>query len=163
MKALPQINDLRIFLIVVKNKSFIQTAEELGFSRSYISKRIQILEENLNCKLLYRTSRAIELTGQGEKAYIWAQEILLNYQKMAEAIVENVGDPKGNLSITSSLGFDRQHIAPLLSMFVKKYPKIAIRFDTIDKIQDLVEQHVNLDIHIGEKITPNLIAKKISE
>lgn len=162
MNELPQMNDLRIFLIVVKNKSFIQTAEELGFSRSYISKRIQILEDNLQCKLLHRTSRVIELTAQGEKAYVWAQEMLLNYQKMAEELVENVGEPKGNISITSSLGFGRQHIAPLLSKFVKQYPKVTIRFDTIDKIQDLVEQHVDLDIHVGEKIAPNLIAKKLA-
>lgn len=162
MDELPQMNDLRIFLIVVKNKSFIQTAEELGFSRSYVSKRIQILEDKLNCKLLHRTSRVIELTAQGEKAYVWAQEILLNYQKMTEELVENEGEPKGNISITSSLGFGRQHIAPLLSKFVKQYPKVMIRFDTIDKIQDLVEQHVDLDIHVGEKIAPNLIAKKLA-
>ena len=68
MNELPQMNDLRIFLIVVKNKSFIQTAEELGFSRSYISKRIQILEDNLQCKLLHRTSRDVtELSKNGRR------------------------------------------------------------------------------------------------
>ncbi|UNM96900.1 LysR family transcriptional regulator [Ignatzschineria rhizosphaerae] len=162
MIELPQTNDLFVFLIVVKNKSFIKAADELGFSRSYISKRIQVLEETLNCQLLHRSTRAIELTNQGEKVYLWAQEILLDVRKMSEDLTDSSDDPQGNLTITSSLGFGRQHIAPLLSDFVKKYPKVSIRFDTIDKMQDLVAQHVDLDIHIGNHISPNLIAKKIA-
>lgn len=112
MIELPQTNDLFVFLIVVKNKSFIKAADELGFSRSYISKRIQILEETLNCQLLHRSTRAIELTNQGEKVYLWAQEILLDVRKMSEDLTDSSDDPQGNLTITSSLGFGRQHIAP---------------------------------------------------
>lgn len=163
MIELPQTNDLFVFLIVVKNKSFIKAADELGFSRSYISKRIQILEETLGYQLLHRTSRTIELTYQGEKVHTWAQEVLLDIRKMSEDIADDINDPQGNLTITSSLGFGRQHIAPLLSDFTKLYPKITIRFDTIDKMQDLVAQHVDLDIHIGNQIAPNLIAKKLAK
>ena len=162
MNDLPQTNDLFVFLIVVKNKSFIKAADELGFSRSYISKRIQILEETLDCKLLHRTARTIELTNQGEKVHVWAQEVLLDIRKMSEDLANDIEDPQGHLTITSSLGFGRQHVAPLLSDFVKLHPKITIRFDTIDKMQDLVAQHVDLDIHIGNQIAPNLIAKKLA-
>lgn len=163
MIELPQTNDLFVFLIVVKNKSFIKAADELGFSRSYISKRIQVLEETLNYKLLHRTSRTIELTHQGEKVHLWAQEILLDIRKMSDDLIDQADDPQGNLTITSSLGFGRQHIAPLLSDFTKQHPKVTIRFDTIDKMQDLVAQHVDLDIHIGNQIAPNLIAKKLAK
>lgn len=162
MTELPQTNDLFVFSIVVKNRSFTKAADELGFSRSYISKRIQILEETLQQQLLYRTSRTLELTHQGEKVSAWAQEVLLNIRQMSEDLRDDLNDPQGNLSITSSLGFGRQHVAPLLSRFAKQYPKIRIRFDTIDKVQDLVTQHVDLDIHIGNQIAPNLIAKKLA-
>lgn len=163
MITLPQTHDLHVFMIVVKNKSFIKAADELGFSRSYVSKRIQVLEDTLNHQLLYRTTRSIELTHQGEKVHAWAQEILLDMQKMTEDLTDDITDPQGNLTITSSLGFGRQHVAPMLSEFVKKYPKIRVRFDTIDKMQDLITQHVDLDIHIGNQIAPNLIAKKLAD
>lgn len=162
MTELPQTNDLYVFLIVVKNRSFIKAADELGFSRSYISKRIQVLEETLQYQLLHRTSRTIELTHQGEKVYRWAQEVLLDIRKMSEDLIDDADHPQGNLSITSSLGFGRQHVAPLLSDFVKRHPKITIRFDTIDKMQDLIAQQVDLDIHVGNQIAPNLIAKKLA-
>lgn len=162
MHEFPQTNDLYVFLIVIKNRSFIKAADELGFSRSYISKRIQILEETLGYRLLHRSTRTIELTNQGEKVYQWAQNIVLDFQKMAEELTDQTDELQGSLTITSSLGFGRQHVAPLLSDFVKHHPKITIRFDTIDKMQDLVAQHVDLDIHIGNQIAPNLIAKKLA-
>lgn len=161
MHEFPQTNDLYVFLIVIKNRSFIKAADELGFSRSYISKRIQILEETLGYRLLHRSTRTIELTNQGEKVYQWAQNIVLDFQKMAEELTDQTDELQGSLTITSSLGFGR-HVAPLLSDFVKHHPKITIRFDTIDKMQDLVAQHVDLDIHIGNQIAPNLIAKKLA-
>ncbi len=159
---MPQTEDLYTFLIVVKNRSFIKAANELGVSRAYISKRIQILEEALGYQLLYRTTRVIELTEQGERAHRWAEEILLNLQQLEEELTQNNEDPEGHLSITSSLGFGRQYIAPLLSKFTQQHPKITIRFDTIDRVQDLIAQHVDLDIHIGNQIAPNLIAKKLA-
>lgn len=162
MKNLPQTNDLYVFLVVVKNKSFIKAADELGFSRSFISKRIQSLEETLNCKLLHRHTRNIELTEQGETVFAWAQDAILTLRKMSEDLIDDIDDPHGNLSITSSLGFGRQHIAPLLSQFIRQYPNITIRFDTTDKVQDLIKQHVDLDIHVGNHIAPNLIAKKLA-
>lgn len=160
--SLPQTDDLYLFLVVVKNRSFLNAADELGCSRSHISKRIKALENLLGYKLLYRTNRNCELTAQGEKVHLWAQEILLKVQKMNEDLSENSNNPQGHLKITSSLGFGRRYVAPLLSQFVTRYPKVTIRFDTIDKMQDLVAQHVDLDIHIGNEIAPNLIAKKLA-
>lgn len=158
----PQTNDLYIFLMVVKNRSFIQTADALGVSRAYISKRIQTLETNLGYQLLHRTTRTLALTPQGEKAHQWAQEILLNVQQMAEDLTENSHQPQGHLTITSSLGFGRRYVAPLLSDFVTQYPNITLRFDTIDQLQDLIAEHVDLDIHIGNHIAPDMIAKRLA-
>lgn len=162
MLNLPQTSDLQVFLIVVKNKSFIKASEELGYSRSFISKRIQILEETLKCQLLHRNTRNIELTSYGQTVYLWAQEILLDITTMSEALIDTADALKGDLTITSSLGLGRQHIAPLLSQFSNEYPGINIRFETTDKVQDLIAQHVDLDIHVGNQIAPNLIAKKIA-
>lgn len=162
-QTFPQTNDLYIFLVVVKNQSFTQAADALGFSRAYISKHIQALETSLGYKLLYRTTRSIELTPQGEKTYQWAQEILLNVQRMTEDLTDSSNQPRGHLTITSSLGFGRKYLASLLSDFIIQYPDITLRFNTIDKIQDLITQHVDLDIHIGNHIAPDLIAKKLAD
>ena len=57
MKNKPQISDLDVFCVVVESQSFVGAATELGVSPAFISKRIQILEKTLDCKLLNRSTR----------------------------------------------------------------------------------------------------------
>ena len=65
MKNKPQISDLDVFCVVVESQSFVGAATELGVSPAFISKRIQILEKTLDCKLLNRSTRNISLTEDG--------------------------------------------------------------------------------------------------
>lgn len=51
MNNLPNLSDFKVFCVVAKRRSFVESAEELGSSPAYVSKRINILETNLNCKL----------------------------------------------------------------------------------------------------------------
>lgn len=161
MNNLPLLKDLSVYISVVKNGSFIKTADTLGVSPAYISKRIQILEKTLKCTLLHRNTRSIQLTENGSQVYDWAVELLANVEQMTGQIASNSANPSGLITITSSLGFGRQHIAPIISELVNAYPSLSIRFDTVDKIQDLVQQQIDLDIRVGNSIASGLIAKPL--
>lgn len=161
MNNLPQTEDINIFIQVVKNQSFIKTADKIGMSPAYISKRIKVLEKCLGVKLINRTTRSLTLTSYGLLVYEKGMEILFNIESISESISYQMNEPSGYLSITSSLGFGRQHVAPLISQLANKYPKLIIRFDTIDKIYDLANKYIDLDIRIGNDISADLIAKKL--
>lgn len=161
MKNLPQTEDLNVFIQVVKNGSFAKAANEIGMSPAYISKRIQILEDCLGVKLLNRTTRSLNITSHGLLVYEKGIDILLDIENVVESISSQMNEPSGSLNITSSLGFGRQHVAPLISELSNKYPKLTIRFDTIDQILDLASEQIDLDIRIGNNIAPNLIARKL--
>lgn len=66
------------------------------------------------------------------------------------------------LRIISSFGFGRQVVAPALSALAKAYPQLELRFDVEDRLVDLVNEGVDLDIRIGDDIAPNLIARKLA-
>ncbi len=70
--------------------------------------------------------------------------------------------PQGMLRIISSFGFGRQVVAPALSALAKAYPQLELRFDVEDRLVDLVNEGVDLDIRIGDDIAPNLIARKLA-
>ena len=53
MNNAPLLEDLRLFCLVARNRSFVATATELGVSPAYVSKRIAILEGSLKTKLLH--------------------------------------------------------------------------------------------------------------
>lgn len=161
MNNMPKLMDLYVFCTVVRRASFISAANELGSSAAFISKRIQILEKTMGSQLLHRSTRKVSLTDSGEQTFLWAQQILNTVDEMREDVSSTSQHPQGSIRITSSFGFGRCHVAPVLAELSKQYPSLDIRFDVIDAVVDLVKEGIDLDIRIGNEIAPHLIAKKL--
>ncbi|AFJ46510.1 putative uncharacterized HTH-type transcriptional regulator [Shimwellia blattae DSM 4481 = NBRC 105725] len=161
MNNLPILSDLRVFIIVARRAGFAAAAEEMGVSPAFISKRIALLESTLNVTLLHRTTRRVTITEDGERIYEWAQRILHDVDQMMDELSDIRQDPQGTLRVVSSFGFGRRFVAPALSALSREYPNLEIRFDVQDKIVDLVNEGVDLDIRVGDDIDPNLIARKL--
>lgn len=161
MNNLPQTNDISVFVQVVKNRSFSKAASAIGMSPAYITKRISVLEACLGVKLLHRTTRSLELTSHGQRVYEKSINVLLDIEDIMDGISDHLNSPKGHISIISSLGFGREYVSKLISILIVRYPLLKIRFDTVDQIQDLIHSQIDIDLRIGNDISPNLIAKKI--
>lgn len=169
MNNLPLLNDLRVFMLVARRAGFAAVAEELGVSPAFVSKRIALLEQTLNVVLLHRTTRRVTITEEGERIYEWAQRILQDVGQMMDELSDVRQVPQGMLRIISSFGFGRQVVAPALSALAKAYPQLELRFDVEDRLVDLVNEGVDLDIRIGDDIAPlkspahcRLIMEKLS-
>lgn len=157
----PLLTDLRVFILVARRAGFATVAQELGVSPAYVSKRIALLEQNLNVVLLHRTTRRVTITEEGERIYEWAQRILHDVDQMMDELSDVRQVPQGMLRIISSFGFGRQVVAPALSALARQYPQLELRFDVEDRLVDLANEGVDLDIRIGDDIAPNLIARKL--
>ncbi|POT59281.1 LysR family transcriptional regulator [Citrobacter amalonaticus] len=162
MNNLPLLNDLRVFMLVARRAGFAAVAQELGASPAWVSKRIALLEQTLNVVLLHRTTRRVTITEEGERIYEWAQRILHDVDQMMDELSDARQVPQGMLRIISSIGFGRRVVAPALSALAKQYPQLELRFDVEDRLVDLAQEGVDLDIRIGDDIAPNLIARKLA-
>ncbi len=58
-------NELQVFLVVARERSFTKAAGKLGVSQSALSHAIKALEERLNLRLLTRTTRSVAPTEAG--------------------------------------------------------------------------------------------------
>lgn len=161
MNNLPNMSDLKVFCIVAKRKSFVASADELGSSPAYISKRINILENNLNCTLFHRSTRHVSLTEDGKLILQRVANILNEFDELSELVNNPQNTPTGRIDIVSSFGFGRQYISPILSKLMNLFPKLEIQFNTLDHTLDLIQHSIDLDIRIGNDIAPNMIAKKL--
>ena len=161
MNNLPLLNDLRVFMLVARRAGFAAAAEELGVSPAFVSKRVSLLEQTLNVVLLHRTTRRVTIT-EGERIYEWAQRILQDVDEMMDELSDVRQVPQGTLRIISSFGFGRRVVAPALSALALQYPQLELRFDVQDRLVDLVNEGVDLDIRVGDDIAPNLIARQLA-
>ncbi len=158
----PLLEDLRLFCTVVRKRSFVAAALELGVSRAQVSKRIALLEVALEVRLLHRTTRNVGITEDGDIVHQWAQRILEDVDQMREAVSVARLSPRGRLRICTSSGFGRNRVALALSLLARRHPLLEIQFELVDRRVDLIAEGFDLDIRVGDVHEPDLIAKRIA-
>lgn len=163
MNNLPANEDLRVFLVIVRHSSFAAAAEELGTSTAYVSKRIRILEEVLGVRLLHRTTRRVVVTEDGERVFHWAQQVLDDVDQLLQEVSITKRTPRGPLRISSSFGFGRRVVAPMVSRMLARYPQLQVRLEVFDRLVDVAAEGFDLDVRIGDEIAPHLIARRLAD
>lgn len=78
----PSTRDLQAFMAIAEELSFRRAAERLFLDQSVLSRRIQNLEELLGFRLIFRTTREVELTEAGRVFY---EEVAPAMQALARA------------------------------------------------------------------------------
>ena len=160
---LPNPDDLRVFVVVVRKAGFSMAAKELGVSPAYVSKRIRMLEETLSTKLLHRTTRRVAVTEEGERIFHWAQRILDDMDQLLQEVAVTRREPRGLLRVSCSFGFGRNLVAPALSKLVEKYPGLQVRLEVFDRLIDIASEGFDLDVRVGDEIAPHLIARRLAD
>lgn len=79
---------LRYFAAVAEHRHFGRAAEQLYITQPVLSRQIKALEQELECALLVRTTRSVELTVAGKQLYEEARGIL----PAVDAVVRRVHD-----------------------------------------------------------------------
>lgn len=162
MNNRPALDDLHVFCTVAQRASFVATAAELGVSQAFVSKRIGILEKQLGVRLFHRTTRRVHISDEGERIYAAARKILEDVSFMTEAANSAKGEPSGQLRISTSLRLGRNHVSHVLSLLQRRYPRLDIWLELLDRRVNLVEEGYDIDIRVGEPTQPQLIAHRIA-
>lgn len=154
--------DLALFCAVVKTGNFVGAAEELGLTPASVSKRVAALEQHLGVKLFYRTTRKVQITSEGVLAHSRAQDILQSYERLhADVHGDNVS-PTGKIRISTSLRLGRNHISPILTELGKRYPRLDIWLELVDRRVDLLNEGFDIDIRAGDVSEPHLVSHLIA-
>ena len=69
--------------------------------------------------------------------------------------------PKGDLVITAPIVFGRLHVLPVAMEFLNAYPDVDIRLMLADRMINLLEDHVDLALRIGELPDSSLVASRV--
>jgi LysR family transcriptional activator of glutamate synthase operon len=117
-----QISWLRSFLSVVAHMSFSEAADELFITQSSISKHIQAIEETLNLELLDR--RKMRLTLAGDRFYVFAKQIMKQYDSMLQVMKDYSKDYNRQVRIVAIPALALSGISALLSNFWKEHPEV---------------------------------------
>ncbi|KRU22120.1 LysR family transcriptional regulator [Psychrobacter piscatorii] len=155
--------DIEIFLTVVDTGSFTGAANLLNQQVAKISRAVSRLEDTLQCTLLNRTTRRLELTEEGHVFIIYARESLNTLYTGEEAIKLLKQAPSGHLRIDAASPFVLHQLTALVGEFVQQYPHITLDLTSHDNIIDLLEHKTDLAIRIGDLKDSNLHARLLGK
>lgn len=127
MAKVVQPADLGFFATLVKSGSLTAAGRELGITTPAVSRRLAQIEARLGTSLVTRTTRRMGLTPEGEIYLERARRILDEIETLEHELSGTAQAPQGLLRVNATLGFGRSHIAPLVSRFVRKHPKLDVQ------------------------------------
>lgn len=155
------IEQLHLFLAVIRSGTFSAAARELNLAPSSVSRQVSDLEESLQIQLFTRTTRQLTLTDSGRLYQAHATRILADIEQARQALKDLDGEPRGTLSLSAPIAFGRQQVAPILMGFLDAYPEINIEFGLTDRIVDLVQEGIDAGIRLGSLPDSSLVARRI--
>jgi LysR family transcriptional activator of glutamate synthase operon len=142
---------LRFFEAAVRLGSLSKASEELHISQPSISIQIKSLEEELNCKLLKRSPRKLELTENGEIIYNLANKIIADINEACEKINNHKTSTLSEINLGALASIYASWLPEIISTFKKRHPNVAIKvLDSYNHniISDLESQKLTMGIVI---------------
>lgn len=158
------INHLRaiaVFAKTVELGSFRAAAQDLNLSRSVVSHHISQLEEHLGVPLLYRSTRTLSLTRDGERLIDAAQQIVSAGERGIKAVMDNASALSGELLVTAPALLAQSLLADKITLFLRNHPKVDITIDYSDVPRNLVADGFDVGIRLGNIGDNSLKARKL--
>jgi DNA-binding transcriptional LysR family regulator len=124
-------------------------ARQFGMPLATVSRKVAELEAHLKTRLLNWSSRQLSLTDAGRSYMAACRWILEEVGEAERAASGEYSVPKGDLIITVPIVFGRLHVLPVATEFLKAFPDINIRIVLADRVVNLLEDHVDLAVRIG--------------
>jgi DNA-binding transcriptional LysR family regulator len=152
---------MSVFIAVVDAGSLSAAGRRLGMPLPTVSRRISELEAHVRARLLNRSTRKLTLTDAGKSYHAACKRILEEVGEAERAAAGEYRAPRGELIVTAPIAFGRMHVVPTAAAFLDAYPDIVVRLVLSDRMHNLLEDHVDLAVRIGEPPDSSLIATRV--
>ncbi len=154
-----RLKQMSIFARVAELGSFTAVARQLHISVSAVSQIIAKLEDELQIKLLNRSTRSTGLTEAGKIYYQGCRRMLNEATLVHEQIFALNNNLSGTLRIGSSTTMAQNVLAPMTTHLLAEYPGLNVNLISGHPTPDLITQGLDLVIKTGELEDSSLFAR----
>jgi len=154
---------MQVFLQIAERGSLTAAANSLDKSLPSVVRILAALEEHLQCRLLNRTTRHIALTDEGRVYLDHVRKILNEIQEAESLLQHDETEPAGTLTVTAPVRFGEMHVAPAITEFLKRYPRMQINLLLLDRIVNMLEEGIDLAVRIASLADSSMVARPIRD
>ena len=150
------------FVAVAECGQFTAAAERLGLSSSQVSRQVARLEERLQTRLFYRSTRRVALTDAGQTFLQHCQRRQDAREEALRAVGDLGSEPKGLLRMTCAVAYGERFIVPLVTDFMTRHPQLRVDMELSNRNLDLVHEGLDLAIRLGRLQDSRLVATRLA-
>lgn len=155
------LNDVALFINVVRAGSFAEAARRLGLPANTASRRVQSLERDLGVRLMQRSTRRLALTDAGQKLFAQCAERIELVSQSAQEISEGNESLSGKFRIAAPVDFFQILPVEQVNEFLIANPRVRLELVLSDGRADLLAEGIDLAFRIGKMVEPSLVARQI--
>lgn len=145
--------DYELLLELYRSGNITHTAQKLFITQPAITKRIQKMEEELQCQLMVRSKKGIVFTPAGESIIPYVTTILSNSRMLREQALASQSEICGTIHLGASLNFSHYRLPGILKQFAAQYPLVDLQIYTGQSrnlYQKLQQDEISIAILRGE-------------
>lgn len=155
------LNDITAFLAVARERSFTRAAAKLGVTPSALSQTMRNLELRLGLRLLIRTTRSVAPTDAGERLIQAVGPRLEEVEDELAALAALREKPAGTVRIAAGEHAAETILWPAVEKLLPEYPDITVEIVVDNGLTDIVNEHLDADVRLGEQVARDRVAVRI--
>ncbi|MCG8610206.1 MAG: LysR family transcriptional regulator [Pseudomonadales bacterium] len=159
------LNDLYYFVKSIDHGGFAPASRAIGVPKSKLSRRVAELEERLETKLIYRSTRSFHLTEIGKTYYQHCKAMLIEAESAQEAVDSLRSEPQGSIRLTCPTALLHAHVGCILGEFMVQHPKVCIHLEASNRRVDVIAEGIDVAIRVRPPPLENseLVIRVLSE
>ena len=158
-----RLDAMKVFVVAVDEGSLAGAGRKLGRSSAAVSRAIAFLEDRAGSKLLYRTTRSIKLSEEGERYVASCRRMLA---ELEEADTISRGErllPRGTVSLSAGIFIGEMLFLPVVEAFLDAYPTISVRLLLVDRPVNLIDEGIDAALRFGSLADSSMVATRIGD
>lgn len=155
------LNDIAMFVQVVRHGSFAGAARRLGLPPNTVSRRIQQLEAQLGTRLMQRSTRKLTLTSAGQAFHERCAGAVDGLVEAGQALITGSQQPSGLVRVAATADFFDFFPMEWVADFLAAHPLVRVDFVLSDARADLIAEQIDIAFRGGALPDSGYVGRKL--
>lgn len=155
------LNDIAMFVQVVRHGSFAGAARRLGLPPNTVSRRIQQLEAQLGTRLMQRSTRKLTLTSAGQAFHERCAGAVDGLVEAGQALITGSQQPSGLVRVAATADFFDFFPMEWVADFLAAHPLVRVDFILSDARADLIAEQIDIAFRGGALPDSGYVGRKL--
>ena len=155
------LNEVRMFVQVVRARSFAEAARRLGVPPNTLSRRVRQLEAGLDTRLMQRSTRKLTLTAAGSAFFERCAPAVDGVLDAGKDLAGGSQIASGTVRIAAPADFLEFFKIEWVVQFLEQHPKIRLDFVLNDARADLIDEAIDVAFRGGSVSDQQLVFRRV--